>query len=129
MNGNGDHGDHDVDTDTDSETSHDDGNQTWEQLLDALTQYRNSHPLALLMDTRVFAASQPIVMNENLEFRRARHIDEELFGINDNTHWLQAYHMPNEGDVVYVGGQHCAATCVGVFTFRPRPLHHVDTNT
>ena len=93
--------------------------QNWEGLLTAIQDFYGMNPHASLQEVRRHADTQPIVANEELEFREAKRIDDSLFGAHENTHWAQAYSFPQENAAVTVFGKPCTAKHVGIFTFTP----------
>ena len=101
--------------------------QTWTELLEIIQAFYVDNPGASLSSVRQHIQLQPIVANEELDFQHAKRIDDTLFGVHQNTHWVQAFSFPHENTTVTVRGETYTATHVGVFTFTPAETSNVQT--
>ena len=93
--------------------------QTWEDLLAIIQTYYATNQDAALSEVRDHIGKEPIIANNQLTFEAAKRIDDILFGKHNNTHWVQAFHFPQENSAVLMSGETCIATYVGLFTFTP----------
>ena len=93
--------------------------EPWRQLLLEVQNCQCLNPGVSIAKIRKDVQQHPVVADEQLEFWQARVVDKAVVDSSKNTHWLQAYGFPAEGDSVTVHGEPHIAMNVGVFTFLP----------